>query len=87
MKKSLLLAAGIALFVGPALAQTQIAQKQQNGMKTQTQQQNPPRLFVGEGITDGNAVYDCTGKYMGSDPDPHIRAQLLKEGQNEACEK
>lgn len=84
MKKTLLIAAGIALFAGPALAQ-----HQNNGAKAQAQaqEQNAPRLFTGQGITDGNAVYDCTGKYMGTDPDPHIRAQLLKEGENEACER
>ena len=46
----------------------------------QKQSQQLPRLFVGPGIIQGNAVYDCTGKYLGADPDPNIRHQLLREG-------
>lgn len=88
MKKTLLIAAGIALFVGPALAQTQNApQGSQSGMKARAQQQQPPRLFVGPGLIHGNSVYDCTGKYLGTDPDPRIQQQLLKQGgQDEACQ-
>lgn len=86
MKKILLTVAAIALFAGPALAYK--GESQGNGMKAQAKEQDAPRLFTGQGIVNGNAVYDCTGKYMGSDPDPNIRAQLLREGgQNAACEK
>ena len=84
MKKALLIVAGIALFAGPALAQTQVAQNK-SGMKAQAQEQKAPRLFAGPGITDGNAVYDCTGKYLGSDPDPHVRSQMLRDDTSEAC--
>ena len=84
MKKALLIVAGIALFAGPALAQTPVAQNS-GGMKAQAQEQQAPRLFAGPGITDGNAVYDCTGKYIGSDPDPNVRAQMLKDDTSQAC--
>lgn len=86
MKKTLLIAASIALFMGPAFAQNS---PQQNGMKAraeQQQQQQAPRLFEGPGIMAGNAVYDCTGKYLGSDPDPHVRLRMLKEG-TDACNR
>jgi hypothetical protein len=77
MKKTLLIAvASLALFATPALAQMQLAQ---NSTKSQaSKKKTPPRLFVGQGITEGNNVYDCTGKYLGSDPDPAVRAQILK---------
>jgi hypothetical protein len=30
-------------------------------------------------------VYDCTGKYLGTDPDPQIRLQLYREG-DKSCQ-
>lgn len=75
MTKALLVsAAALALFVTPGLAQ------QKNQTTGQGAQQQYHRLFTGEGIIKGNDVYDCTGKYLGSDPDPNIRHQLLREG-------
>jgi hypothetical protein len=69
MKAKLLIAvATLALAVSPALAQKEKMKK------------SPPRLFAGQGIVKGNAVYDCTGQYLGSDPDAKVRLQLLKEG-------
>jgi hypothetical protein len=84
MKKTLLIIAGIALFVGPALAQKS-TQSGQSGMKARAEQQQLPRLFVGPGLVRGNDVYDCTGKYLGSDPDPHVQQQLMKEGDKDVC--
>jgi hypothetical protein len=75
MTKTLIMsAAAFTLFVTPVLAQ-QKAQTSGQGM-----QQQHHRLFTGPGIIKGNDVYDCTGKYLGSDPDPNIRRQLLREG-------
>ena len=37
------------------------------------------------GFTKGNDVYDCTGKYLGTDPDPQIRLQLYREG-DKSCQ-
>jgi hypothetical protein len=44
-----------------------------------------PRLFAGSGITQGNDVFDCTGKYVGSDPDPVVRARMLDTNAGDAC--
>jgi hypothetical protein len=65
MMKIMIAAAAVALLASPVVAQDK---------------KEAPRLFTGQGITQGNAVYDCTGKYLGADPDAGIRAQLLKEG-------
>lgn len=63
--KIVIAAAAVALLASPVIAQ---------GKK------ESPRLFSGQGVMQGNAVYDCTGKYLGTDPDLNIRAQLLREG-------
>ena len=76
MNKLLLAAVAIALFGSPVLAQTRATTQGQGAQAAQP----APRLFVGPGITTGNAVYDCTGKYLGADPDPKIRLELLREG-------
>lgn len=82
MKKTLLIAAAIALFAGPALAANNAAK----GDMAKASEQNAPRLFSGQGVIQGNAVYDCTGKYLGSDPDPNVRAQILRQGgETPAC--
>jgi len=52
--------------------------KKQAGEKT-------PRLFAGQGITQGNDVFDCTGQYVGSDPDPVVRARILEANTSDAC--
>lgn len=91
MKKSLLIAAAtVALLAAPALAQKNLnagpPPQQPGQMGTTGQATHPPRLFTGKGITEGNAVYDCTGKYLGSDPDPSIRSQLLKSQGDASCQ-
>jgi len=52
--------------------------KKQSGDKT-------PRLFAGQGITQGEDVFDCTGQYIGSDPDPVVRARILTTNAGDAC--
>ena len=76
MKALVISAAALALFVSPVMAQ----QKAQTSGQSMPKSQQLPRLFVGPGIIQGNAVYDCTGKYLGSDPDANIRNQLLRQG-------
>lgn len=74
MKKLLLIsAAAVALLITPVLAQ----QNGTTGQAVQTQKKLP-RLSVGPGLIRGNDVYDCTGKYLGSDP--NVRHQILREG-------
>jgi hypothetical protein len=46
---------------------------------------NTPRLFAGSGITQGDDVFDCTGKYLGSDPDPAVRVRILNTNAPDAC--
>lgn len=76
MKRTLLIsAAAFALLVTPALAQQQKSQTSGQG-----QSQQLPRLFTGPGVIQGNNVYDCTGKYLGADPDAAVRHQMLREG-------
>jgi hypothetical protein len=82
MKKLIIVVAGLALLASPAFAQTA---KTKSGTSATTGQAQP-RLFTGQGIVKGNDVYDCTGKYIGSDPDPNVRAQLLRSGSTkDAC--
>lgn len=76
MKTLIISAAALALFISPVMAQ----KKAQTTGQSAQQSQQLPHLFVGPGIVQGNAVYDCTGKYLGSDPDPNIRHQLLRGG-------
>ena len=47
--------------------------------------ENTPRLFAGPGITQGDDVFDCTGKYLGSDPDPAVRVRMLNTNAGDAC--
>ena len=44
-----------------------------------------PRLFAGPGITQGDDVFDCTGKYLGSDSDPAVRVRMLNTNAGDAC--
>ena len=70
MKTIIISAAALALFISPVVAQQKA---QTTGQSMEKQSQQLPRLFVGPGIIQGNAVYDCTGKYLGADPDPNIQ--------------
>ncbi len=67
----LIAATAVVLFASPVLAQ------QQTG---KSKEQVTPRLFSGQGVIRGNDVYDCTGKWLGKDPDANIRAQIQREG-------
>lgn len=87
MKYVLIAAAALAMIVSPAFAQNQNQGNQQQ--RAQTQQRSTtgaaPRLFVGPGVISGNKVFDCTGKYLGEDPDPNVRSTLLRQGEQGGC--
>lgn len=77
MHKLLIAAAAVALLATPAVAAHKSSQMKQ-GEQAQAQAQ-APRLFEGLGVIQGNDVYDCDGKYLGSDPDPNVRQQMLED--------
>ena len=79
MKTKMLIAlAAFALLASPVLAQTQ---NQGQAQKPAAAQRAPATTGAGPSVRGPNDVYDnCTGKYLGSDPDVNVRAQILKEG-------
>jgi uncharacterized protein YdeI (BOF family) len=75
-EKMLIIAMAISLFPFPVLAQQGKQQSQ-----TQSQGQNPASARgTAPAVRGPNDVYDCKGKYLGTDPDPKIRANLLQQG-------
>jgi len=78
MKTKMLIAlAAFALLASPVLAQTQ---NQGQVQKPAAAQRAPTTTGAGPSVRGPNDVYDCTGKYLGTDPDRNIRAQIQKEG-------
>jgi hypothetical protein len=78
-----------ATVVSPAFAQTRNRQSatppadqafaqswRGPGQEFTSQDQRNPRLRAAR---RSNAVYDTRGEYVGSDPDPFIRSQLLRD--------
>jgi Ni/Co efflux regulator RcnB len=77
MKKFLTTVALVALVATPVLAQTKDRAPQRaraETPQTQTQAQQPRRP-----VNRTQDVYDIRGQYVGSDPDPTIRAQLARD--------
>ncbi len=74
MMKMLLATVALATVIAsPALAQSaQRAQSQVRNQAVQTDQQRQSRPLTG-------AVYDTSGHYIGSDPDPRIRGDLQRD--------
>jgi Ni/Co efflux regulator RcnB len=78
MKKLFTTVALVALVATPALAQTKDRAQQRARAEapqthtTQVQQQQ-------RAANHANEVYDVRGHYVGSDPDPTIRAQLAND--------
>jgi hypothetical protein len=84
MKTKMVIAlAAFALLASPVLAQTQ-SQEQGQAQKPAAAQRAPATTGAGPSVRGANDVFDCTGKYLGSDPDKNIRAQILREG-GKAC--
>jgi Flp pilus assembly protein TadD len=79
MKKLLTTVALVALVATPALAQTRDRASQRVRAEApqtySTQQQQQQR----RSSNPANDVYDTHGQYVGSDPDPTIRAQLAND--------
>jgi len=78
MKKLLTTVALVALAAAPALAQqtqTRAQRERQVAPQTSTTQDHQQRRAG----TRSRDVYDVRGQYVGSDPDPTIRAQLAND--------
>ena len=78
MKTLLATVALVALVATPVLAQTNNRAQQRaraEASQTQTTQAQPQRRAA----TRSQDVYDIRGRYVGSDPDPTIRAQLAND--------
>jgi Ni/Co efflux regulator RcnB len=77
MKKLFTTVALVALVATPVLAQTNDRAQQRprvEASQTQTMQAQQRRA-----ATRSHDVYDIRGQYVGSDPDPAIRAQLAND--------
>jgi hypothetical protein len=70
MNRTILFAAALALLASPVFAQT----------NSQAPARTPARAADqgAPAVKGPNDVY-CSGKYLGSDPDPKVRLQLLKD--------
>jgi Ni/Co efflux regulator RcnB len=78
MKKLFTTVALVALVATPVLAQTNDRTQQRarvEASQTQTKQPQQQRRAA----TRTHDVYDIRGQYVGSDPDPAIRAQLAND--------
>lgn len=85
MKTKLLIALAVfALLAAPVFAQTQ-NQNQGQAQKPAAAQRAPATTGAGPSVRGPNDVYDCTGKYLGADPDINVRANILKEG-DKSCQ-
>jgi hypothetical protein len=78
MKTFLIAAAALSLFASPLLAQTRQDKSATPEAATQRAGQAPA-------VKGPNDVYSSCGEFLGSDPDPRVRAQILREG-NRKCE-
>jgi hypothetical protein len=69
MKKLIIALAAAATLASPALAHSGHMKRAGNDLRGIQAQAMP--------ANDGNAVY-ANGQYLGSDPDPQVRLQLLR---------
>src|SRR5262245_29053694 len=81
MMKTLLAAAALAAVVAsPALAQTTATQRQFRGPNADAYvYSNGYRDVQRRSANPSNDVYDISGRYIGSDPDPTVRDQLARD--------
>jgi Ni/Co efflux regulator RcnB len=79
MKKLLTTVALVAVVATPALAQTRDRVAQRTRTTTVTQPTTIPAPDQRRSANRTNDVYDIHGQYVGSDPDPTIRAQLAND--------
>ena len=80
MKKLLTTVALVAVVATPALAQTRDrAPHRAHPNATQTYTTQEQQQQQRRSANPSNDVYDVHGQYVGSDPDPTIRAQLAND--------
>jgi Ni/Co efflux regulator RcnB len=79
MKRLLTTAALAALFATPVLAQTDRPTQRARAETPQTQSTQAQQQR--RAVNRSQDVYDIRGHYVGSDPDPTIRAQLARDPQ------
>jgi hypothetical protein len=83
MKMRITIVALAAVLATPALAQT--AQNQPRDPSTYAREQNgnpsdyQSRARVRPSTSQRNDVYDVRGRYVGADPDSHVRGQLQQD--------
>jgi hypothetical protein len=86
MKRILLIASAALLFASPIFAQTQ-GSDEKAGVQTPaatTGQAQPTAPKTAPAARGANDVY-CGGQYIGSDPDPKVRQQMMRDFKHE-CE-
>jgi hypothetical protein len=81
MKRLLIVASAALLLAAPAFAQTQGSKAKAPAATTGQSQKAAPKAPAARGPND---VY-CGGQYLGSDPDPTVRMQILRDYKHE-CE-
>jgi Flp pilus assembly protein TadD len=79
MKKLLTTVALVAVVATPALAQTRDRAPHRTRPATVTQPYSVQDQQQRRSANPANDVYDIHGAYVGSDPDPTIRAQLAND--------
>jgi Ni/Co efflux regulator RcnB len=79
MKKLLTTVALVAVVATPALAQTRDRAPHRTRPATVTQPYTTQDQQQRRSANPSNDVYDIHGQYVGSDPDPTIRAQLAND--------
>jgi hypothetical protein len=77
MKKLFTTVALVAVVATPALAQTR--DRTQNRVRPTVTQTYTTQEQQRRAVNPTNNVYDIHGQYVGSDPDPTIRAQLAND--------
>jgi len=79
MKKLLTTVALVAVVATPALAQTKDRVAQRTRTTVTQPSTTPAQDQQRRSANRTNDVYDIHGQYVGSDPDPTIRAQLAND--------
>ena len=81
MKTLLATAALVTLIASPVFAQTTPRQTtvRPNSQATQAQQFGRTESGQRHSANPANDVYDASGRYVGSDPDPRIRQDLMRD--------
>ena len=84
MKRLIIATAALAMLVGPALAQTDWSAQEQERVAPGTGEGfmtiEPQSPMTGQ-APEARGPYDvyCGDTYLGTDPDPRIREELLRE--------